>query len=278
MRRALNALLRRRGLEIRRIGSRRQVKPPESRARLLREPVFVLCSVRSGSTLLRVLLNTHSQICAPPELALRDLVVAPKSKYAERALKEVALDARQLEYVLWDWVLHRELEESGKRLIAKKTPSDVFLADRIVECWPDARFIFLLRHPGAIARSRQALRQKDTPERNAKMVRRYCEALEEARNLYPGLTVRYEELTADPSAVTREICEFLGVEWEPGMLDYGRYGHGRMRAGLGDWKDKIRSGEVLAAEPPPSEEETPAELRALCAAWGYLPDEAGIRA
>ena len=216
-----------------------------------------------------MLLDSHSEVCSPPEIALRDLVVNPRSKYAERTLKEIALDAQQLEYVLWDWVLQRELEESGKRMLVKKTPSDVFLVDRIVECWPDARFIFLLRHPGAIARSRQALRPQDSPERNAKMVHRYGEALEDARRRYPGLTVKYEDLTADSAAVTREVCEFLGLEWEPEMLDYGRYGHGRLRAGLGDWKEKIRTGEVLEAEPPPRAEEIPPELLRLCSAWGY---------
>jgi hypothetical protein len=267
--RALNSVLRRAGYEIRRVNSRQRSRPPDSGSRLLTAPAFVMCSVRSGSTLLRVLLNSHSQICAPHEIALRDLVVAPKSKYAEKALGEVDLDASQLEYVLWDWVLQRELEESGKNLLVKKTPSDVFLVDRIVECWPDARLIFLLRHPGAIARSRRRLRPQDSEDRNVEMVLRYCNALEGARSRYPGITVRYEDLVADPARVTRQLCSFLGVEWEPTMLDYGRFGHGRYRSGLGDWKDKIKSGQVQDAEPPPVAEEIPPPLRAMCETWGY---------
>lgn len=262
-------MLRRSGYEVRRVGSRRRIRPPEERGRLLTTPAFLLCTVRSGSTLLRVLLDSHSRICAPHEIALRDLIVKPRSEYGEKALEEIGLDARQLEYVLWDWVLNRELEESGKPHLVKKTPSDVFLADRIVECWPDARFIFLLRHPGAVALSRHALRPEDSPERNAAMVLRYGEALENARRQYPGTTVRYEDLAADPASVTRAICRFLGVKWEPGMLDYGRFLHGRYRVGLGDWKSKIKSGQVQPPGPLPGPEETPAELHALCEAWGY---------
>ena len=268
--RALNAALRRAtGLELRRTGARRRYRPPESRTRLLTTPTFVLCTVRSGSTLLRVLLDSHSEICAPQELNLRDLMVTPKDSYTEKSLEEYGLDARQLEYVLWDWVLNRELEESGKRLLASKAPRNVFVADRILECWPDARFVFLLRHPGAIARSRHALRPQDSEERNAEMVRRYADALEQARQTYDGLTVRYEDLAADPTAVSQELCDFLGVAWEPTMLDYGRFDHGRYRPGVGDWKAKIKSGEVQPPEQPPSFDEIHPDLRPLTVAWGY---------
>jgi hypothetical protein len=272
MKRAFNAALRRgTGFELRRVGARRRYRPPESRGRLLTAPTFLLSTVRSGSTLVRVLLDSHSEICAPQELNLRDLAVTTKDEYAERSLREFGLDASQLEYVLWDWVLHRELEESGKKHLVGKAPRNVFVADRIVECWPDARFIFLLRHPGAIARSRHAVREQDSEERNAKMVRRYGEALERARERHDGLTVRYEDLAADPRAATQQLCDFLGVSWEPEMLQYGRFDHGRYRAGIGDWKEKIRSGQVQSPEPPPPADEIPAELHALCVAWGYEP-------
>ena len=55
------------------------------------------------------------------------------------------------------------------------------------------------------------------------------------------------------------------------MLDYGRFDHGRMKPGLGDWKAKIKSGEVQEAEPPPPAEEIHPSLHELCVAWGYEP-------
>jgi hypothetical protein len=235
--------------------------------RLLTAPTFVLCSVRSGSTLLRVLLDSHSQICAPQEMHLRDIAVGLETEYAARALRQVGMDPDRLRYLLWDRVLHRELEASGKPALVNKTPSDVFIADRILECWPDARFIFLLRHPAAIARSRVTGRPNDSPDRNVAVVRRYCEALEAARAAYPGLTVRYEELAADPAATTRRVCEFLGVPWEPEMLEYGRTDHGPYWAGLGDWSENIKSGRVQP--PAPAPEDVPAPLHELAAAWGY---------
>ena len=103
-----------------------------------------------------------------------------------KSLEEYGTRRRQLEYVLWDWVLHRELAESGKQQLVSKAPRNVFIVDRIAECWPDARFIFLLRHPAAVARSRHELRPQDTEERNAEMVLRYGNALEDARRRFPG--------------------------------------------------------------------------------------------
>ena len=270
MKDAFNRALRRTtGYELRRVGGRRRYRPPDTRQRLLADPTFLLSTVRSGSTLVRVLLDSHTQICSPQELNLRDLVVTPKDEYTVKSLEEYGIEARQLEYVLWDWVLHRELEESGKRHLVSKAPRNVFIVDRILECWPDARFIFLLRHPAAIARSRNSLRPQDSEERNTEMVLLYGNALEEARRRHGGLTVRYEDVTADPVAATKELCGFMDVPWEPAMLEYGRFMHGRYRPGIGDWKEKIKSGQVQSADPPPPAEQIPPALVPLCEAWGY---------
>ena len=136
-----------------------------------------------------------------------------------------------MRFLLWDRLLQRELVAARKEILVNKTPNDVFIADRIARCWPDA--------PGSTrsgtpersrARARKARRQ-DTPERNASVVLRYGNAIQQARADQPGVTIRYEELTADPRDATKRLCAFLGVQWEAGMLEYGRFDHGRMRRG-----------------------------------------------
>jgi hypothetical protein len=239
--------------------------------RLVKAPVFIMCTLRSGSTLVRVLLNSHSQIHAPHEIHLRYVSVSLDKKWSVRSMKEMGFDEDGLRYLLWDRILHRELASSGKPIIAEKTPNNVFIADKLRAAWPDARFIFLLRHPAAIAESRRKWFEGNPEsydeEHNHDLIRRYCEALEDARQTYDGLTIRYEELTEDPAGVTRGICDFLGVDWEPGMLEYGAKDHGRYKSGLGDWSDNIKSGQVQRAKPPPPE--TPAPLRAIAERWGY---------
>jgi hypothetical protein len=238
--------------------------------RLVKAPVFVMCTLRSGSTLLRVLLNSHSQVHAPHELHLRYISVNLDKKWSERSMKEMGFDQDKLRYLLWDRILHRELSGSGKPVIVDKTPNNVFIPDQIRAAWPDARFIFLLRHPAAIAESRKNWFKGDNydEEQNHDLIRRYCEALEECRQSYDGITVRYEQLTEDPATVTKEICRFLDLEWEPTMLEYGEHDHGRYKSGLGDWSENIKSGQVQKAKPPPPE--TPEPLRPVAAKWGYL--------
>ena len=275
------ALARTTGLELRRARSATAApRGAGARAgdRLVREPGFVMCTLRSGSTLLRVMLNSHPQIHCPHEIHLRYLSVSLDKTWSERTMKEMGLDQRRLEYLLWDRVLHRELSTSGKPRLVTKTPNDVFIADRIKECWPDAKMVFLLRHPAAIARSRAAVRPDADEAANVDLIRRYCEALEHARRSYDGVTIRYEQLTSDPAGTLRLVCDHLGVRFEPGMLEYGEHDHGRFKAGLGDWADKIKTGQVQPPEPPPPPEDIPAPLREMCVTWGYLPQPAGTPA
>jgi hypothetical protein len=251
--------------------------PPDPKDRLVVEPVFIFASIRSGSTLLRMLLGSHSQFHAPHELHLRGLKVRMSKPNARKAMREIGLDRNGLEYLLWDRVLDRELRRSGKKYIVSKTPTDVFMRHRIAECWPDARFIFLLRHPLSVARSRHAYHPQESIETNARKVLGYLNAVEAARSELPGFTVRYEEMTRDPERVTQELCAFLGVAWEPGMLDYGRRDDGVYVRGLGDWSDAIRSGQILPPRPLPSDDEIPEGLREISRAWGYRQDVAPVR-
>jgi hypothetical protein len=238
--------------------------------RLLEAPTFVLSSIRSGSTLLRVILNTHSQIHAPHELHLRKLSVQLADKYVTRAMREIGLNRDELQFLLWDRLLHREMVRHGKQRVVNKTPGDAFIWRRILRAWPDAKFIFLLRHPAAVVDSWQKARPDWTRDRVAEDVLRFMVAVENVRQQHEGLTVRYEDLTIAPERETRRICEFIGVGWEEQMLRYGEGAHGRFKAGLGDWSAKIKSGEIQPVTELPADDAVPASLREISAAWGYL--------
>jgi hypothetical protein len=239
--------------------------------RLLRQPVFIMSPVRSGSTLLRMLLDAHPRLHSPHELHIRRLEVGYGSKLSQRAMSALDLERGDLEHLLWDRVMHRELVKSGKDFIVEKTPSNAFVHQRIRDCWPDARFVFLLRHPVSIAQSwHEGDPGKRTYEEAAADALRYMKAVDKAREgLTGGHTVRYEEITADPEKEMRRLCDFLAVDFAPGMLDYGRRDDTQVVKGLGDWRDKIRTGSVQAGRALPAEEEIPQILRPMCEAWGY---------
>lgn len=237
--------------------------------RLVESPVFVLSSVRSGSTLLRVLLNSHSRIRAPHEMHLRTLRVQLTRPFTAKAMQALELDQEELEHVLWDRVLHLELVRSGKDLIVDKTPANVHVLPRLHRCWPKARRIVLLRHPGAVVASLTARRSDPDHDAIRAEVLGYAEKLEEARHDSTAHVITYEELTAEPERVTRGICEYLGVQWESGMLDYGSKDHGDFRPQLGDWSEKLKSGRISAARSATPDIDLPPRLRELARAWGY---------
>ncbi|MFF7593448.1 sulfotransferase [Streptomyces mirabilis] len=82
---------------------------------LVDSPVFVLSSVRSGSTLPRVLLNSHSQIRAPHETHPRTVHVHLSRDFTAEAMRALGLDKDELEHALWD-------------------------RPRLHRCWPSARW------------------------------------------------------------------------------------------------------------------------------------------
>lgn len=249
--------------------------------RLVASPVLVLCTTRSGSTLLRCLLDAHPAVRAPHELHLPDLRVQLASPYVQMSLDVAGLTVQEVEHLLWDRLLHRELARSGKQVIVDKTPGNVLVWDRLARAWPAARFIFLLRHPAnVLASALEAGPDRDPRELTAQVLR-HLTRLQQARQTLSGLTVRYEELTSDPERVTRELCGFLDLPWTPQMLDYGapdhdphhgpRDGSGRgpFLYGIGDWGPKIRTGRVVAGRPLPPPEQVPQFLLPFCAAWDY---------
>jgi LPS sulfotransferase NodH len=246
------------------------ITPAEPGSRLLSDPVFIICSVRSGSTLLRMLLNAHPAVHAPHELHLGGLQVHAASKRTAAAFAGLQITSVELEHLLWDRVLHRELQRSGKQILVEKTPNNALIWQRLAACWPDARFVFLLRHPAAVAASWQdAHAGRRSREEVFAKVLKSMRAVQAARCNLPGLTIRYEDLTADPAAETRRACEFLGVEWDAAMLHYLKDGDEMFIRGLGDWREKIRSGRVQRARPLPAEP-IPPELVEMCDAWGYV--------
>src|ERR1700722_1991403 len=255
----VNSVLRRAGYQITRPPGypARKMAPPEG-SRLLTAPVIVLSPARAGSPLLRMILDSHSALYAPPELPLAQLTVRAETSWILASLKELQLTTQEVNYLLWDQVLADALSRSGKPTVVLKTPSNVLVWREIAQCWPDARFIFLLRHPASAVASLNASfkaawhpGESGSLAESARKALRYMTSLEEARHALPGRTVRYEDLTAAPGTQAGQLCEYLGLPFEPRMLEYGRFGHGRVGAGLGDASAKLKSGRIQPAALPP---------------------------
>jgi hypothetical protein len=221
---------------------------PYEPARLVLNPTFIFSSIRSGSTLLRCILNSHSEICAPIEMHLRDLRVSYVSSYAEQSIRALGLDRSELHLMLWDAVLARTLVESGKSLIVDKTPANIFSWREICNYWPSSRNILLLRHPNDVMRS-AVFRQRETSpaladEEAVSVAEKFLRAAVDAYNEAAFHVIRYEELVENPEDTLRTLCSYLNVHYQPRMIDYGLFDHGPTGYGFGDNAGKIFTGKV----------------------------------
>lgn len=199
-------------------------------SRLPSSPVFIVGPLRSGSTLLRLLLDHHSNIHIFgefegavsqadgdrwPEMGrYREFV---RSDRQTRAL-DLNVDP-QLDYEALVRDFMRQLKErTNKEVIGASVHSRIDLIPRL---WPDARFIHILRDPRDVARSAIGMGWVGNVHEGTSYwldVERRWDLLCEQVPASQRIDVRYEELVAAPVKHLTDICRFLGQDYEEGML------------------------------------------------------------
>lgn len=220
--------------------------------------LFVIGAPRSGSTLLARMLGSHSQVFAPAETHLLTPLAhlgyyetVERAPYdpviSQGAIRELvaALPGGERDYLsalraYADSLYERMLAASGRRLLLDKTPAYALVLDFVAKLYPKARYVALVRNPLAIWSSYvESFFDGDAAaaHRFNPLLERYVPALARFLREQPVAIhrVRYEELVADPEARMRELCAFLGLDYEAGMVDYGESGtRPATSRGLGD--------------------------------------------
>jgi hypothetical protein len=274
------------------------------------DPVFVLCMARSGSTLLRFLLDAHPELACPPETSLPALcgqlaVVwsliegAPLSANRGDAPPQVPDAAIAGIRRMVDEMTGGYLARRGKKRFCDKSLGSARAADLLIRIYPAARFVCLYRHPMDMIRSGldacpwglngYGFEQYvgSSPGNTVLALARYW--LDNAlpivtfEELYPEhcLRVRYEDLVTAPEEVAGGLFGFLGAGPAPGITDRCFTGE-RERFGPGDFKiwatsaitgDSVGRGESIPAGliPPP----IVAGINELAGKLGYLPIDDG---
>jgi Sulfotransferase family len=274
-----------------------------------RDPVFVLCMGRSGSTLLRFLLDAHPELACPPETGLPALCAqlavvwsliegAPLS--AERGAAPprvpdaaVAGIRRMAEEMTGSY-----LQRRGKRLFCDKSLGSARTADLLVQIYPAARFVCLYRHPMDVIRSGldacpwglsgYGFDQYivGSPGNAVLALARYwldnATQIAGAEQAHPERChrVRYEDLVEDPEGVMARVYAFIGVGAAPGVAR-GCFSGERERFGPGDHKiwatSAVSAGSVGSGESVPAAMIPPqvtASINELAGTLGYLPVDA----
>jgi hypothetical protein len=217
-------------------------------------PFFIVGSGRSGSTMLRLMLASHSRLVIPPETWF--LIPLVKRFSIDRRLSadeiesavsimtnhyrwpDMKLDAqefrrrvgelrapllRDLADVVYRW--HKESE--GKVRWGDKTPPYVEIVPQLARIYPEAVFIHLVRDGRDVALSFRVtgwIGSRWLHENAGEWLRaiewHWRWSRSELRKRI--LLIRYEDLVLETEATLREICRFIGEEFEPQMLSWER--------------------------------------------------------
>jgi protein-tyrosine sulfotransferase len=228
--------------------------------------IVILGMPRSGTTLLRRLLDAHPAICCPPETNL--LSAAARFLHEEAfaggisigvlsglrfaGIAEQVVVARLRELVFG--FLQDVCRQRRKKRWAEKTAFNIFHLDQIEQlCGGSCRFLCLVRHPLDVVCSIKELTDKMemyVAELHT-YIRQYPAPLEAFAHAWvkmharlrrfvsdhPAdcLMLKYEDLVYNPSGELQRVFDFLGEAADvPAILSQAL--QGTESIGLGDWK------------------------------------------
>lgn len=231
------------------------------------QPIFIFSAPRSGSTLLQRVLAAHSEISTASEPwvllpALSPLYPTLPAPGARDPLIHEALedfiatlpdDRGSYREAVREFALTLYRDAADKRqstYFVDKTPLYHLIVDEIFATFPNARFLFLFRNPLSVVASCVELFDHGRWE-----VARYHMALFQSfADLVPAaeryanrsIVLRFEDLVGGDETQWQSIVDYLGLAWEPQMLE--QFARVALRGRKGD-PTGIRDYGSLSQEP-----------------------------
>ena len=219
---------------------------------------FIVGTGRCGSTLLRLMLDSHPDLAIPDETHFIPRLVSLANQGADR---RGLADAMQGDPRWASWgidapqlltranshnapplasVLRAFFEcyasRFGKSRYGDKTPPYVYEMPRIRQLFPEARFVHLVRDGRDVALS---MRESAWwgPKTLADTAAWWSNTILTARAHGTGapdyLEVRFEDLVLEPEATLRRICAFIDLPWNAAMLRYHEFADERLKELVG---------------------------------------------
>ncbi len=196
------------------------------------DPSFLVGFPRSGTTLLDQILASHAGIVCLEERnyfseALAGVLTSPDKIDAFDELSPLEIQSVRGAYWL---AVHREIGATGDKLVVDKMPLNIVVLPMIKRIFPDAKIIFAVRDPRdvvlscyqqrfAMNEAMAQLLQLDTAAAYYDVVMRLMQVCRETLALELH-QVRYEDVVADLETAARGLAAFLGLAYDPNMLDY----------------------------------------------------------
>ena len=201
-------------------------------------PVFVMGSMGSGTTITRLMLDTHPNLMIARETGFMRALMAnyhiPFWQFGDVWLDRIDMTEAELDEAVrrfYDDVFGKAAAKQGARRWGDKTPFHVHHMKRAARIFPDAQFVATVRHPGAVANSMKRFGWnwkagiRTWLNSNQAMV---DSGIELGDRFF---LIRYEDLVSDTRAVMEEVLAFLGEPWDDRVLSHHEQQSGRAEGG-----------------------------------------------
>jgi hypothetical protein len=202
-----------------------------------KEPVFVVGMPRSGTTLIQgILCNTGIYFPMPEthffEKATYGLPEQNLSKENRESIRRILfkksrikIDQEFPDYLTTGKDIFEHLIDhfnpEGRNTFLEKTPRHVFFYSKILEYYPDAKFICMIREPKNVVRSLL----KNIPKQDKSIVRlsllynKIAAAILKIRNSNNVFLINYEDLTTEAALILKNTCKFLDIPYDSKLIE-----------------------------------------------------------
>ena len=257
----------------------------------MKQPIFIVGVPRSGTTLVRLILNSHSRIAIAPETHFfrhfwshRDMYGDlqqdanlqafwddfSNSKYfqdfrfkdVQRICDKIFSGERTYKDI-FSTLLVEYAKQNGKIRCGEKTPDHLEFAKTILDLYPDAKIIHVIRDPRDVALSFKRIPWgSNYVFSNARLWNRYMD-IPKKQNLISNsgsyLELIYEDLVTNSKEMIKVICSFIHEEPEDGMHKFYQSSERYIEKNepwknkclqpltssyIGKWKDELSNWEI----------------------------------
>ncbi|MCU7848065.1 MAG: sulfotransferase [Candidatus Thiodiazotropha sp. (ex Lucinoma kastoroae)] len=202
-------------------------------------PFFLIGSFRSGTTLFRYLLDSHSQICCPPETKFHvHLDQMYNSRSTMEAFTHMGFDEvfirQQMRYFA-SGVYSTHLRAMGKQLLVDKTPEYVRILDFLDWLYEGkCRYLLIFRNGLDVAHSMNEMHIEPI-EQDKSIYKAFEYWKEDSQTMlewmknYPDRChkVVYDQLCDNTEATLKGVMEFMDLSYESQQLKWYRHNHSR---------------------------------------------------
>ena len=205
-----------------------------SRSAMRDEPiVFIGGHPRSGTTLMRVLLDAHPSFhCGQETHIIPDLLTLRRKFSRGRSLtrlREAGLDLDIINTTIAESILKIIKSRTDSTRLCNKDPFALKHIPYLAQMFPHAQFILMVRDARAVIHSIRAnnIRISRFPRTDSEALRRWNKILDvmfkDCLRLKRCKVVHYESLVLKPRSVLREVFRFLQTSWSENVMNHTGY-------------------------------------------------------